>query len=216
MERRQNSAITISTFPHAMVHQRGRVRNFQPLIAWLYATAQLRGATSPGQLRGRMRRELVYILLKIGKKCKHAISALTRASPQGAESSCQLCTLNAYLNTYFRVLSVYGIFIENVENVKHMIGVLYYNVKEKVSSNKLKMKWAKDAISMDLWRLTKNAGSAAGMLVLPSLVKFRGPQSVFLVEAALGAMWMWTLLWFRYVNDPPRSEHPKAAVAGFG
>ncbi|KAL2513778.1 Internal alternative NAD(P)H-ubiquinone oxidoreductase [Forsythia ovata] len=29
------------------------------------------------------------------------------------------------------------------------------SVKEKVSSKKLKMKWANDAISMDLWRLTK-------------------------------------------------------------
>ncbi|KAL2455915.1 Endoplasmic reticulum vesicle transporter [Forsythia ovata] len=32
--------------------------------------------------------------------------------------------LNAYLNAYFRVLSVYGIFTENIENVKNMIGVL--------------------------------------------------------------------------------------------
>ncbi|KAL2553141.1 putative anion transporter 5 [Forsythia ovata] len=61
-----------------------------------------------------------------------------------------------------------------------------------------------------------NFGAAVGMLVLPSLVKFRGPQSVFLGEAALGAMRMWTLLWFKYANDPPRSEHPKATVAGFG
>ncbi|KAL2532715.1 putative anion transporter 5 [Abeliophyllum distichum] len=29
-------------------------------------------------------------------------------------------------------------------------------------------------------------------------------------------MWMWTLLRFKYANDPPRSEHPKATVAGFG
>ncbi|KAF8402722.1 hypothetical protein HHK36_010811 [Tetracentron sinense] len=57
-------------------------------------------------------------------------------------------------------------------------------------------------------------GAAAGMLVLPSLVKFRGPQSVFLAEAALGAMW--SLLWFKYASDPPRSEHPKATAAGFG
>lgn len=57
-------------------------------------------------------------------------------------------------------------------------------------------------------------GAAAGMLVLPSLVKYRGPQSVFLAEAALGAMW--SLLWFKYASDPPRSEHPKATAAGFG
>lgn len=57
-------------------------------------------------------------------------------------------------------------------------------------------------------------GAAAGMLVLPSLVKYRGPQSVFLAEAALGAMW--SFLWFKYASDPPRSEHPKATAAGFG
>lgn len=57
-------------------------------------------------------------------------------------------------------------------------------------------------------------GAALGTLVLPSIVKFRGPQSVFLTEAALGAMW--SLLWFRYASDPPRSDHPKATAAGFG
>ncbi|XP_059652894.1 probable anion transporter 5 [Cornus florida] len=57
-------------------------------------------------------------------------------------------------------------------------------------------------------------GAAAGMLLLPSLVKFRGPQSVFLAEAALGVMW--SILWFKYASDPPRSEHPKATAAGFG
>lgn len=57
-------------------------------------------------------------------------------------------------------------------------------------------------------------GAALGMLLLPSLVKFRGPQSVFYAEAALGAMW--SLLWFKYASDPPRSEHPKATAAGFG
>ncbi|KAE8668274.1 putative anion transporter 7 [Hibiscus syriacus] len=57
-------------------------------------------------------------------------------------------------------------------------------------------------------------GAAMGMLVLPSLVKFKGPQSVFLAEAALGVMW--SLLWFEYATDPPRSEHLKAAAAGFG
>ncbi|CAL5432235.1 unnamed protein product [Camellia sinensis] len=57
-------------------------------------------------------------------------------------------------------------------------------------------------------------GAAMGMLLLPSLVKFRGPQSVFLAEAALGSMW--SLLWFKYASDPPRSEHPKASAAGFG
>ncbi|KAI4342208.1 hypothetical protein MLD38_026858 [Melastoma candidum] len=57
-------------------------------------------------------------------------------------------------------------------------------------------------------------GAAAGMLVLPSLVKFKGPQSVFIVEAALGVMW--SLLWIRYAGDPPKSEHPKATAAGFG
>ncbi|XP_061339412.1 probable anion transporter 5 [Gastrolobium bilobum] len=43
-------------------------------------------------------------------------------------------------------------------------------------------------------------GAAMGMLLLPSLVKFRGPQSVFVAEAALGAMW--SLLWFKYASDP--------------
>ena len=56
-------------------------------------------------------------------------------------------------------------------------------------------------------------GAAAGMLFLPSLVKYRGPQSVFLAEAALGAMWC--MLWFNYASDPPWSEHPKATAAGF-
>ncbi|KAF5745818.1 Phosphate transporter 4 6 [Tripterygium wilfordii] len=57
-------------------------------------------------------------------------------------------------------------------------------------------------------------GAATGMLFLPSLVKFKGPQSVFLAEASLGIMW--SLLWFNYASDPPRSEHPKATAAGFG
>ncbi|KAK3412853.1 hypothetical protein EUGRSUZ_I01531 [Eucalyptus grandis] len=57
-------------------------------------------------------------------------------------------------------------------------------------------------------------GAAAGMLLLPSLVKFRGPQSVFVAEAALGAMW--SLLWIKYASDPPRPEHPKATAASFG
>ncbi|GKV15542.1 hypothetical protein SLEP1_g26324 [Rubroshorea leprosula] len=57
-------------------------------------------------------------------------------------------------------------------------------------------------------------GAAMGMLFLPSLVKFKGPQSVFLAEAALGVMW--SLLWFEYASDPPRSDHPKATAAGFG
>lgn len=57
-------------------------------------------------------------------------------------------------------------------------------------------------------------GAAIGTLVLPSIVKFRGPQSVFVTEAALGGMW--SLLWFRFASDPPRSDHPKAAAAGFG
>lgn len=56
-------------------------------------------------------------------------------------------------------------------------------------------------------------GAAAGMLVLPSLVKLNGPQSVFLVEAALGAVW--SLLWFRYASDPPRLDL-KATAVGFG
>ncbi|KAG6506169.1 hypothetical protein ZIOFF_031487 [Zingiber officinale] len=57
-------------------------------------------------------------------------------------------------------------------------------------------------------------GAAGGMLVLPSLVKYKGPQSVFIVESALGIMW--SFLWFRFSSDPVRSEHPKAAAAGFG
>ncbi|CAI9784935.1 unnamed protein product [Fraxinus pennsylvanica] len=39
-------------------------------------------------------------------------------------------------------------------------------------------------------------GAAAGMLVLPSAI--------------------WSVLWFKYAIDPPRSEHPKATAAGFG
>ncbi|XP_059655209.1 probable anion transporter 5 [Cornus florida] len=56
-------------------------------------------------------------------------------------------------------------------------------------------------------------GAAAGMLLIPSLVKFRGPQSIFLAEAALGAMW--SILWVKYASDPPRSDLPKATAAGF-
>lgn len=51
-------------------------------------------------------------------------------------------------------------------------------------------------------------GAAMGMLLLPSLVKFRGPQSVFVAEAALGGFW--SLLWFRYASDP------KATASGAG
>ena len=57
-------------------------------------------------------------------------------------------------------------------------------------------------------------GAAMGMLLLPSLVKLRGPQSVFLAEAALGGLW--SLLWFKFASDPPRSQNPKAAASGFG
>ncbi|KAL5711784.1 putative anion transporter 6 [Ranunculus cassubicifolius] len=57
-------------------------------------------------------------------------------------------------------------------------------------------------------------GAAAGMLVLPSLVKFKGPQFVFIAEAALGGLW--TLLWFKYSSDPPRSDRDKANASGFG
>ncbi|KAL1552240.1 putative anion transporter 5 [Salvia divinorum] len=57
-------------------------------------------------------------------------------------------------------------------------------------------------------------GAALGTLVLPTVVKLRGPQSVFVTEAALGGMW--SLLWSAYAADPPRSDHPKAAAAGFG
>ncbi|XP_031259901.1 probable anion transporter 5 [Pistacia vera] len=57
-------------------------------------------------------------------------------------------------------------------------------------------------------------GAAMGMLLLPSLVKYKGPESVFLAEAALGILW--SLLWIRYASDPPRSENAKASAAGFG
>ncbi|CAL9150353.1 unnamed protein product [Musa hybrid cultivar] len=57
-------------------------------------------------------------------------------------------------------------------------------------------------------------GAASGMLLLPSLVKYKGPQSVFLAEAALGAIW--TFLWFKFASDAPRSDHSKATSAGFG
>ncbi|CAK8575229.1 unnamed protein product [Lathyrus sativus] len=51
-------------------------------------------------------------------------------------------------------------------------------------------------------------GAAVGMLFLPSLVKFKGPQSVFIAEAVLG--FAWSLLWFRYASDP------KASASGAG
>ncbi|KAL5973538.1 putative anion transporter 6 [Asimina triloba] len=57
-------------------------------------------------------------------------------------------------------------------------------------------------------------GAAAGMLMLPSLVKFKGPQSVFLAEAALGSMW--SLLWFKYASDPPGLDPLKSSAAAFG
>ncbi|KAM7470993.1 hypothetical protein LguiA_009176 [Lonicera macranthoides] len=57
-------------------------------------------------------------------------------------------------------------------------------------------------------------GADAAMLVLPTLVKYRGPQSVFLAKATLGGMW--SLLWAIYATDPPCYEHPKATAAGFG
>ncbi|CAL9769092.1 unnamed protein product [Musa acuminata subsp. burmannicoides] len=57
-------------------------------------------------------------------------------------------------------------------------------------------------------------GAAGGMLLLPSLVKYGGAQSVFLVEASLGVTW--SVMWFRFASDPLRSEHPKAIAAGFG
>ncbi|KAI0497539.1 hypothetical protein KFK09_020770 [Dendrobium nobile] len=51
-------------------------------------------------------------------------------------------------------------------------------------------------------------GAAAAMLLLPGLVKLQGPQSVFLVEAALGITWC--ILWFKFASDPPYSDNPKA------
>ncbi|PKU76430.1 probable anion transporter 6 [Dendrobium catenatum] len=51
-------------------------------------------------------------------------------------------------------------------------------------------------------------GAAAAMLLLPGLVKRQGPQSVFLVEAALGITWC--ILWFKFASDPPYSDNPKA------
>lgn len=57
-------------------------------------------------------------------------------------------------------------------------------------------------------------GAAAGMLILPSLVQFKGPQAVFLAEATLGGMW--ALIWFKYASDPPHSDRTKASAVGFG
>ncbi|XP_043690260.1 probable anion transporter 6 [Telopea speciosissima] len=57
-------------------------------------------------------------------------------------------------------------------------------------------------------------GAAAGMLFLPSLVKFRGPQSVFSAEAALGAIW--SILWLKYGSEPSRTNYPKMTPAGYG
>lgn len=50
-------------------------------------------------------------------------------------------------------------------------------------------------------------GAACGMLLLPSLVKHMGPQSVFSVEAMLGVAWI--LIWFKFATDPPRTDLPK-------
>ncbi|KAH6774139.1 phosphate transporter 4 [Perilla frutescens var. hirtella] len=55
-------------------------------------------------------------------------------------------------------------------------------------------------------------GAAAGMLVLPTLVRLKGPQSVFLVEAALGVMW--SLLWFKYASDPPKGAESLLPIKG--
>ncbi|KAH6790788.1 phosphate transporter 4 [Perilla frutescens var. frutescens] len=55
-------------------------------------------------------------------------------------------------------------------------------------------------------------GAAAGMLVLPTLVRLKGPQSVFLVEAALGVMW--SLLWFKYASDPPKAAESLLPIKG--
>ncbi|XP_078430911.1 phosphate transporter 4;6 [Wolffia australiana] len=48
-------------------------------------------------------------------------------------------------------------------------------------------------------------GAASGMLALPALVKLRGPQSVFMVEASLGGLW--TLLWLRFASDASSTSH---------
>ncbi|PKA59752.1 putative anion transporter 7 [Apostasia shenzhenica] len=53
-------------------------------------------------------------------------------------------------------------------------------------------------------------GAAAGMLLLPGLVRIQGPQSVFLVEAALGITWC--ILWYKFSSDPLHSDHPKATT----
>lgn len=54
-------------------------------------------------------------------------------------------------------------------------------------------------------------GAAAAMLLLPGLVKLHGPQSVFLVEAALGITWC--ILWLKLASDPPPySGHHKMAA----
>ncbi|KAL6270990.1 hypothetical protein ACE6H2_027901 [Prunus campanulata] len=58
-------------------------------------------------------------------------------------------------------------------------------------------------------------GAAAGMLVVPSLVKLRSPQFVFLAEATLGTIW--SVVWLNYASNPPQSELPKATTGtGFG
>ncbi|KAF3788576.1 putative anion transporter 7 [Nymphaea thermarum] len=57
-------------------------------------------------------------------------------------------------------------------------------------------------------------GAAAGMLFLPSLVKFKGPESVFLAEATLGALW--ALIWFKLSSELPHRDSLKAAGPGFG
>ncbi|XP_062025367.1 probable anion transporter 5 [Rosa rugosa] len=44
-------------------------------------------------------------------------------------------------------------------------------------------------------------GAAAGMLVVPTLVKLTSPQFVFLGEATLGTIW--SVLWLNYASEPP-------------
>ncbi|XP_048336184.2 probable anion transporter 5 [Ziziphus jujuba] len=48
-------------------------------------------------------------------------------------------------------------------------------------------------------------GAAAGMLALPGLVRFRGPQSVFMAEAVLGTLW--SVVWLNYSSDPAVRSH---------
>ncbi|KAI5425921.1 hypothetical protein KIW84_031665 [Lathyrus oleraceus] len=53
-------------------------------------------------------------------------------------------------------------------------------------------------------------GASVGMLFLPSLVKFKGPRSVFMAEAFLG--FAWSLLWKRSLKPVCKKTNNQSAI----